>query len=281
MPFLTPMFASPLPKDFNLQPDTYIGQEKYDGIRIVVEVKEGAADLFTPKTVTPWSRYGKIHPLPSHITSQLAKLPDGIYDGEVLAPGKRSYGATEIKNQPDLIYYIFDIIQFGDQGITALQYENRHTLLSLHTPTEGPVQLAPQFTINNWDEVLTLRDEVWARDGEGLILKRLSSIYKPGKRPKGDWIKIKKLQSAVLTVIDFQSSKGQINNRGPYAMVVLQDDEGNVTTVKTRNDAECRRLESIAAEVHPDIGRKLRIEFQERTPDFNYRHPRFDRWEDE
>jgi ATP-dependent DNA ligase len=110
----------------------------------------------------------------------------------------------------------------------------------------------------------------------------VDAVYRPGKRDKS-WIKIKKLRSAVLTVTGFQPSKGQIINRGPFATVVLKDEQGNVTTVKTRNDAEIAKLEAqaVAGAAHPAIGRKLRIEFQERTVDGSYRHPRWDRWENE
>jgi ATP-dependent DNA ligase len=144
--------------------------------------------------------------------------------------------------------------------------------------------------------MITLRDEVWASDGEGLILKRCSAPYQIGKRSK-DFIKIKALRSEIMTVIGFVPSHGLINNRGLYATIVVQDSDGIVTTVKTRNDLECRLLEREGPQIlewretrymgkpmkmiinHPAIGRKLRIEYQEKTfPDNNYRHPRFDHW---
>lgn len=280
--FLKPMFASPLPKDFTLEPDEFSAEEKFDGHRLIVEVANGSTSLFVKKGITAWSRYGLERQLPTHLLEALDKMPNGIYDGELLVPGKRSYGVTELVNGPDLNYFVFDILQCEDTDLTPVTYDLRQGVLQeIFRHVSGPVVHAPTTEVNTWEQVIALRDSVWSRDGEGLILKRRSAPYQIGKRSK-DFIKIKALRSAVLTVIGFVPSKGLINNRGDYATVMLQDDDGNITTVKTRNDAACRQFEreAVMGERHPAIGRRLCIEYQERTPDGNYRHPRWDRWED-
>jgi len=303
MPFFSPMLARPLPKptakkQFVLEPGMYAAEEKFDGHRIGVEIDPHPTSLLVDKGITAWSRLANERVLPSHILEAIAKFPYGQFDGELLVPGKRSYGVTELTNSQDLVYFVFDIVQLHGADATPLSYDTRRKLLQdifKSTPQDGPIRLASSTNVNTWDEVIVLRDEVWARDGEGLILKRRDATYQIGKR-SGDFIKIKVLQSAVLTVIGFIPSHGQIVDRGLYAMVVIQDEDGNVTTVKTRNDAECRALEAEGPKElewrearfmgkpikmicnHPAVGRKLSIEFQERTPDGNYRHPRFDHW---
>ena len=304
MPFLSPMLAKPLPKPgakkpFILEPGMYAAEEKYDGHRIGVEVNEHPTSLLVDKGITAWSRLANERILPSHILEALNKFPYGQFDGELLVPGKRSYGVTEITNGPDLVYFVFDVLRLDDGDITQVDYNDRRTCLEdifSSVPKDGPIRLAPSTNVNTWEEVMTLRDEVWSRDGEGLILKRRNALYQIGKR-SADFIKIKVLQTSILTVIGFVPSHGLINNRGLYATIVIQDEDGNVTTVKTRNDVECRALEAEANKDlvwnetrfmnkpmkmivnHPAVGRKLQIEFQERTmPDNNYRHPRFDHW---
>jgi len=283
--FFPLMMARPLKSDFILEPDQWAAEEKFDGIRILAHVEGKSDDLFMDKKVTPWSRYGIIHPLPTHILEVLAKLPDGWYDGEIFVPGKRSYGTTEIKNQSEMIFVIFDIPHPPSFAQPDLSYDLRRLGL-LHLAEKyglyNSVCIAASTQVNTWDEIYALRDAVWARDGEGLILKQRDSIYQIGKRPK-TWLKIKKLQHATLTVTGFVATKGLIIDRGPCAIVLLRDDEGNETAVKTKNDAECLRLAKLHSQtqVHPEVGRRLCIEYQERTPDGNYRHPRWDRWEDE
>lgn len=293
--FTEPMYACPLPnkaknpkaKEFILEPNTYVAEEKYDGIRIVTEINSIPDKLFVPKGITAWSRYGNLRPHPEHIQAELAKFPDCLLDGELCAPGKRSYGTMDLDNTAELVYMVFDILQLDGNNYTGLDYEfRRETLEDLFkevSPSQDFVALTPIVSVNTWEDVYFFRDKVWEKDGEGLILKRLDGNYISGKRPKNNWIKIKKLQSAVLTVIGFQPSRGLILERGPYAMVTLKDEDGIITQVKTKNDALCREAEELGkgGGKHPWIGRKLRIEFQERTPDNSYRHGRWDRWENE
>lgn len=284
MPFVKPMLARPLDDKLILRAGEFAAEEKFDGHRIVCEISGGHTNLFTDKKITAWSRYGLERVLPTHLLEALCSLPDGLYDGELLVPGKRSYGVTELTNTSDLVYYIFDLLQYKNEEIVHIPYDDRRLLIGEVIPygESLPIQLAASTNVNTWPEIYALRDSVWARDGEGLILKRRAAPYQIGKRSK-DFIKIKDLRSAVLTVVGFIPSKGLINDRGPYATILLRDDDGNETTVKTRNDAECRLLEkeAVGHEIHPAIGRRLRIEYQERTPDKNYRHPRFDRWENQ
>lgn len=294
------MLASPMPKEPHKAPvltdGAWAAEEKYDGHRLVVEVADARTQSLYGEgnTVTAWSRYGKERLLPNHIIEALQHFPVGIYDGELLAPGKRSYGVTELVNGAELVYVMFDVLQVTTDGVptsaTDLSYVVRRGWLEEAFKVLGPlypcIQLAESTVVTSVEQVAQMAEDVWRRDGEGLILKRRLAPYQVGKRSK-DFIKIKKLQTAVLTVIGFEAGRGTINYRGEYATVVLRDDAGFTTTVKTRNDAECAAFEhaaQVAASMkrpHPAIGRRLRIEFQERTPDGNYRHPRWDRWENE
>lgn len=314
MPFITPMYAAPMPKTpLDIRPGLWALEEKLDGHRLIVEVKH-----IVTKHIIAWSRNGLQRSLPRHILDALVQLPVGIYDGELLVPGKRSYGVTEIVNGPDLVYVVFDAIELLGVSTVLESYDRRRAYLTeifnkvwsgheavnrrraVCAEAEVPVWLAPSANIQHLDDVDNACRMIWERDGEGVILKRRASRYSPGKRPKGDWIKVKQLRSAVLTIVGFQPSRGEIQNRGPYATVVLRDAEGYETTVKTLNDAECRRfedmirvqthtkdnddsnaLEFVLSQMHPAIGRRLVIEYQERTPDGSYRHPRWDRWAEE
>lgn len=291
--FIPPMLASPLPntkknpkaKPFVLTPGQWVAEEKYDGQRIGVEINDNAG-LFTKKGVTAWTRYGNEEHIPPQIREELDKLPNCYIDGELMAPGLRSFGTMDHANRGILTYVVFDIVQYEDVDMTPLPYlERRNTLISIFAAYKigGAVRLSFSERVETWDRVLELRDQIWAQDGEGLILKNIESTYAIGKRNK-NWVKIKKLNSAVLTVTGFAPSRGQINNRGPFGMTLLVDEDGYTCSVKTKNDAQCRAFEAqapIAGTLHPSIGRKLRIEFQERTPDGLYREPRWDRWEDE
>lgn len=329
MAFIEPMYASPFPKKgLNLGPGTHVVERKYDGHRLIVQVGPSTPSMIP---VIAWSRNGLVRHLPAHLVKDLQRWPSGIYDGELFVPGQRSYGVTEIVNGPDLVLVIFDILELCGKSVMGGAYVYRRNFLveiSKQGKTTDKVDIAPSMAVRSMEEVKNTFKQILSEGGEGLILKNIELPYEPGKRPKTSWIKFKDLQSAVLSVVGFIPSKGKINDRGNFATVVLKDEEGNYTTVKTRNDEECRKFEAAVTKGwmawreiklengkkmrfhvgteregefslgsqppinHPSIGRKLRIEFQERTsnefmrahPELDlssYRHPRWDRWEDE
>jgi DNA ligase-1 len=126
--------------------------------------------------------------------------------------------------------------------------------------------------LENVEQIGEYAHQVWANDGEGLILKKTDSLYLPGKRPKS-WVKVKDLRSAILTIVGYKSGL-----MGPHSVIVLRDDSGFVTSVKWKN---YEILDDIEANHEKYLGRRVRIEYQERTPDGSYRHPRWDRWAEE
>lgn len=323
MSFIEPMYAASMPKSkhatritesglirvyleqalqlVNLKDGEWVAEEKIDGHRLIVEVPaRGTAPI------AAWSRDGIIRLLPNHLYGALRALPQGIYDGELFVPGKRSFGVTELINGPDLAFVVFDVLELLGVSTACQSYDERRAYLAelltrgILDTTEGPLRLSAARSVSTAGAVLDAFDRVLAKDGEGLILKRRASRYFSGKRPKGAWMKIKALRSAVLTVTGFKKSSGLIQDRGPYARVLLRDDEGVETSVKTLNDRELARFAADAPRdktasddpfelawyapalpSHPAIGRKLRIEYHEKTNDGQYREPRWDRWEED
>lgn len=265
--FIKPMLAHVTKSD--VLEGSWTAEEKYDGHRLIVE---------HAKNVSAWSRYGRSRILPPHVHAAIAQLPKGVYDGELISITKpRSYGVTDLGEIASLRYVTFDVLELLGRDSTQTTQAERRELLktifnnALPVIVDG-VWFAWSESISSPKDVATLAHEVWSRGGEGLILKNTVGLYHPGKRSR-EWLKIKQLRSSVLTLIGFIPGK-----LGRYAVVLLEDAEGRHTTVKTRNDRERARL---AQDPPSFIGRKLRIEYQERTPDGSYRHPRWDRFEDE
>jgi ATP-dependent DNA ligase len=306
--FIKPMLAKPMTDRVRVA-DEWYAEEKFDGHRLIVAVDDYPSDLFGERSVTAWSRDGKVRLLPGQVMVCLRMLPRGVYDGELHVPGGRSYGVTELVNVEHLVYTVFDVLEVLGQELMRSPYtERRRYLDEIFTRCWDPnhngdekgqandrgcgnpdcfkftgqaraqaLRLSETTLLRDRAHIDELAAQVWARDGEGLILKRGHAPYRPGARSP-DWVKVKKLQTAVLEVIGFEPGKGQVIDTGPCGIVVLKDPEGNVTRVKTKNYEWLGKLEAGQALY---LGRKLRIEFQERTPDGSYRHPRWDRWEDE
>ena len=287
---IKPMLATSMNKGVITNWSDWAVEEKLDGHRIVVVVDATGA-------VSGWARPRGSdkrmleRDLPKHIVNELAQLPAGVYDGELLVPGHTSTDVTRLDLAGSLRYVVFDVLRQAGDDWTGLPYVERREVLdrAFSYRRFTAVSLIAVEGATCQENVTRFVDQVWGRGGEGVILKRWSAPYRPGKRSP-DWIKVKKLQTTVVTVIGFEPSKGTVRFPGhPFAIVKVRDDDGHETTVKTKDDGELTQFEidwshsrSLAFDpTHPAIGRRLVIEYQDRTRDGGYRHPRWDRWEDE
>lgn len=288
MPFVKylPMLAKPLPLGFDPRmPHSYFAEQKYDGHRMLVCIDHREATQ-----LSSWSRTGvnSERKLSAAMRKALLLLPDGVYDGELALPvgdGSQSSDVSKLENQSRLVYYLFDILELDGTPTMHLPYTRRRLMLA-QLVLSPPIFLAPSWEVESLQHLDSLAEQVWAQHGEGLIIKSAEGKYYPGKR-SDSFMKVKKCETAVLTIVGFKPSEGEINNRGPYGMTVLCDDEGNETAVKTLDDATLREAEALGSipsegsTRHPWVGRKLRIEYHVRTSDGSYRHGRWDRFEDE
>lgn len=274
--FLSPMLASPMNKKFRerFEPGEWYAEEKYDGHRLIVAVGACKSNLFGERSVMAWSRNGLVRSLPTHVIMALQKMPDGLYDGELIVPGDDSSGVTEITNSGSLVYTIFDVLNLSGKSMIDYAYVIRRRRigeLELEHHMGGSLHFADANVVYTEEDIQGLAKVVWARGGEGLILKSKFGIYEVGKRSK-DWIKVKKVLSATLKVVGYRH--GQF---GPHSRLLLEDEDGNQTLVKWKNFDE---LDKINSNPTSFIGRKLVIEYQNRTADGSYRHPRWDHWEE-
>lgn len=295
---IKPMLAVPMTKGTINNWNEWAIEEKFDGHRLIVEVAGGDVTAWTRPRKHAGDVSGKSmneRVLPPHLAADLARLPEGVYDGELLG-GDTSTDVTRTDLAHTLRFVVFDFLR--DDAIAcnaaARPYDERRRALEyiFGRYRQSPVvTLARSCPVTCEQDVTAFVDAVWARGGEGAILKRRAAAYQPGKRSP-DFIKVKKLLTTVCTIVGFETTRGKVLSRGAYATVLLEDAEGNRTSVKTLNDAEldafnnewreyAERTDVPMRDEHPAIGRKLRIEYQDWTPKGGYRHPRWDRWEDE
>lgn len=273
-------------------------EEKFDGHRCLVRVDKGQ--------ITAWSRTGKdcIAKLSVKMLTTLKSFPDCVLDGEICATsGGRSYNVSHLTKALNT-FVVFDILELMGKDITSWKWKDRnYALVTIFDkiPTQN-VKPAQVWAPKDEDELMELVNEIWTRSGEGVIVKRIDSPYHVGKRSDA-FMKIKELQSEILEIIGFVASSGEKIDRGPWATTVLRDAQGVVTVVKTLDDetlAKGDRAWRAAASpepsttmmrcgaknlhvnvAHPWVGRQLRIEYHQKTEDGSYRHPRWDRFEDE
>ena len=258
--FISPMLASKMPDGWDADrydAAAYVMEEKFDGHRLIVRKNGGDA--------VAWSRLGNKRTLPNHIADAMRLLPVGVYDGELIVPGMKSYDVTAGVNTGREALVLFDLLEALGQDTTRRTQDERRALLEVAVEAaveRGGVRLTEQFA----PSVKTVK-AIWARGGEGAIIKRRNAPYRPGVRSP-DWVKAKGLRHVVVTITGWEKGKS-----GPYSTTVGVDAKGTPVPVKTLDNATLRMIERDPLSF---VGRRLVVQYQEQTPDGRYRHPMWD-----
>lgn len=258
-----PMLASAMVAGQTL--DRYEGDErwsmevKWDGVRMMVTVEGG-------RVTAARSRAGNGRELPAHLREALSGLRDGTYDGELVVPGGTSTDVARVDLQRRLELMLFDVVELVGRDVTGLTLAERRELLGSACALAGPgVTVSEAFPVSRRGV-----EAVWAAGGEGVVLKRLASTYRPGYRSP-DWLKVKKELAVVVTVVGFETGDTGI----AFGKTRVRDDRGREFTVKTLNAATIRQ---VAADPQAFVGRRLVVKCNEVLASGALRHPMFDHW---
>jgi bifunctional non-homologous end joining protein LigD len=123
-----------------------------------------------------------------------AKLADDtILDGEIVAfdtDGRPSFSllAPRIQghrvNVVSVTYLVFDIVRWGGRDLVAETYADRRALLR-EALEPGPFVVVP----DSFDDGAALLATTASQGLEGVVAKRVDSVYRPGTRSP-DWVKV-------------------------------------------------------------------------------------------
>jgi DNA ligase-1 len=198
-----------------LDPTDYVAEWKWDGIRVQAVREGGVARMY--------SRTG------DEISGAFPDLMDalnfeGAIDGELLILRPDDNGALRVGAFSDLQQRLnrksvdakmlarfpagiraYDLLADRGEDVRSLPLSERRARLEAFAARfpSPRMDLSPVVVFASWDALAAIRanpPEGDARGAEGLMLKRLDSVYEAG-RPKGPWFKWKRdpfLVDAVL-----------------------------------------------------------------------------------
>jgi DNA ligase-1 len=177
--------------------DDWLVEWKWDGIRAQLIQRRG--DVFL------WSRGEElIADRFPEIVRAAERLPEGVVmDGEVLAfeDGKprpfadlqrrigRQRRVQQVAIDVPAVFIVYDLLEENGADVRELPLRDRRARLE-RLRVEHPIRLSEELTEPTWEALALRRDESRARHVEGLMLKRWSSAYRPGRK-RGDWWKWK------------------------------------------------------------------------------------------
>ena len=230
-----------------------IGEEwafepKWDGFRAIARVVGGEAMLRSRNDNDLTARF----PAAAKALGQAVRSPSAVIDGEICAldeRGRSGFGLLQ-DGSGTLVFVAFDLLERDGVPLVGLPYdERREALTELVDQAVFGVLVSPSF-----DDGAALEQVALENALEGVVAKRRSSSYQPGRR-SSDWRKLKLTQRQELVIAGFTSGKGRRSN-GIGSRVLGVNDAGalrfagNVGTGLT--DAELDRLEKLLAPLTRD-----------------------------
>jgi len=193
---------------------------KWDGIRSQLIRRQGDTFLWSRGEELVTDRYPELATLG-------AFLPEGtVLDGEILpyregVPlpfaqlqrriGRKTLGKTILAEVP-VVLIAYDLIEQAGRDLRADPLRSRRAVLvELVRAVDLPDRLilSPAVAADSWEALAAARQESRDRQAEGLMLKRLDSVYHVGRK-RGDWWKWKVSPytvDAVLTAAQRGSGK--------------------------------------------------------------------------
>jgi bifunctional non-homologous end joining protein LigD len=196
---LQPMLATLTDAPFD-DPD-WVFEDKYDGFRMVSEIRSGKVALY--------SRNGKII---SHSYIEVAKALEGVkgdavIDGELVAISKDGVSHFQLlqnalRHEAKLLYYVFDLMFADGEDLRKLPLLQRKKRLKAILPRDKLIA----FSLNRNSSGRKFFAEAERKGLEGIMAKRADSPYASGSRT-ADWLKIKTAKRQEVVIAGFTAPR--------------------------------------------------------------------------
>ena len=236
--------AGPLPPP--TQNDQFAYEIKWDGVRALTYLDDGRIHIESRNRNDITARYPELAGLATeHAGHRL------VLDGEVVAfdhAGRPSFGRLQsrmhVTNEREVAartvdtpvtYFVFDLLHLDSHNTMPLPWtERRHLLEAL--ALSGPSWQTPAAHIGDGELLLGATKE---RGLEGVVAKRLTSIYVPGRRSR-DWIKVKNVCRQEVVIGGWLAGSGRRTGRIGALLVGYYDETGLRFTGKVGTASRAR-----------------------------------------
>ncbi|AWK76038.1 DNA ligase (plasmid) [Rhodococcus oxybenzonivorans] len=216
---------------------SWAAEIKYDGCRLLASAG-GRSDPVL------WSR--NLNVVTSSYPELVEALADAfgggrrvVLDGEVVAlgaDGRPSFGrlqrrmhvarpSTVLRRQVTVNFFAFDLLVLNGKDVMSVPYLDRRSALAELVPSHGaglPVQAPPHWLGLSADTMLGVARETGM---EGVVFKKVSSIYLPGRRTRS-WVKTLVRQRMSAIVIGWVAGGGAQRNVVGSLILGAYDTEG-------------------------------------------------------
>ncbi|RJP33126.1 MAG: ATP-dependent DNA ligase [Actinobacteria bacterium] len=292
--WVSPMLATLAGKRF-FEPG-WICEPKLDGIRCLAFKRGGDINMYSRNRNLLNEGYPEIE------TALRGQAADAlILDGEIAAcegdrtsfsllQGRSHGGNPSTSHGAGIVirYYVFDILYVEGYDVTQLPLAARKRLLEKAVSYTDPIRFLSH--IPEADEAYF--EEICGKGREGLIAKRVASLYVSGRSP--DWLKFKCVREQEFVIGGYTEPRGTRTGFGALLLGYYEGKKlryaGKVGTGFSESmleslHASLSRMEQESSPFGDDLDQRgvhwvrpelvARVGFAEWTRDGRLRHPRF------
>jgi bifunctional non-homologous end joining protein LigD len=274
---------------------------KWDGVRALAYVARGSVRVESRTGRDISAQFPEVEGV-----ARVLGRRQAVLDGELVAfddAGRPSFqrlqgrihlasaaAVTERMRTIAVTFVLFDLLHLGGRSTREMPYEDRRAALE-GLGLDGPSWQTPGYHVGEGSKLLTASRK---QGLEGVVAKRLGSIYQPGRRG-GAWLKIKNVRSQEAVIGGWLPGKGRRSGMiGALLVGYYEDSElrfaGKVGTGFGEEDLRrlARALEPLRRDSSPFVGRQpergavfvepklvAEVEFGEWTRAGTLRHPAF------
>jgi bifunctional non-homologous end joining protein LigD len=210
-----PMLATLIDKPFDSEEWVY--ETKWDGFRLIAEVKRDAVRLFSRNGIEMTARY------PVIAQALRAIKEPCVIDGELVAldaKGRSRFQLLQHALQDErttLQYCVFDLLFLGGNDVRRKPLLERKRLLKRLLPRTALLRYSEHIKKNG----IALFKKSGQAGLEGVMAKRAAGLYYSGKRTR-EWLKIKVVNQQEVVIVGYTAPRRSRKYFGALALAVRE-----------------------------------------------------------
>ncbi|MDD4877760.1 MAG: ATP-dependent DNA ligase [Candidatus Nanoarchaeia archaeon] len=216
-----------------------LAERKFDGFRMQIHGENGNIKLYTRRLDDVTRQFPDV----VELVKNAVKAKSFIIDSEVVGIDpktkkfrpfqdisqriQRKYGIQEMIKELPVIVEIFDAMELHGRSLLNLSFEERRkSLKGIVKEIPGRIVLVEQKLVKSESELEKFYNSVLREGVEGVMLKNISGIYKPGSRV-GFGVKIKPtMETLDLVITRAEWGEGKRAQWLSSFTLACRDDEG-------------------------------------------------------
>jgi len=186
---------------------------KYDGFRMIIHKDNDKITIYTRRLENVTKQFPEVA---SYIKKQV-KGKSFILDAEAVGYDpkthiyrpfqeisqriRRKYNIEDLQKKLPVELNIFDILYYNGKNLIKTSFKERRKLMEkIVKPIKLKIKLAENLVTDSVKKAEAFYKDALKRNMEGIIMKKLDSVYRPGARV-GTWVKFKPVADPLDLVI--------------------------------------------------------------------------------